>query len=57
MTHVRISGDFFGARPVDELESFLCGRMLCEARPILLNIDTGEYIASSVPQDIIALLP
>ncbi|MBQ1848112.1 MAG: lipoate--protein ligase [Clostridia bacterium] len=52
---VRISGDYFSARPVNELESSLFGCRLIKEELSERLSDVGEYISGAEPDQIAAL--
>ena len=50
-----IRGDFFGSAPVEELETFLCGKTVAEALAALADDAPGVYIHGMTKADLAAL--
>ena len=51
-----IRGDFFGSAPVEELETFLCGKTVAEALAALTDDAPDKYIHGMSKADLAALL-
>jgi uncharacterized OsmC-like protein len=55
LTGVRLSGDFFGIRPVEELESALAGCRLIRSELTARLGEVGQYIHGASPDEIAEL--
>ena len=53
---VSIAGDFFGTRPIRELEAMLCGTSLASLEDVLLNCPVSEFIFGMDATALITLL-
>lgn len=55
--HAKIFGDFFAAKPIEELEQLLVGKRhaLAELEPLLTEIDLSAYFGKVGVKDLIAL--
>jgi len=53
---IRISGDFFGSRPISELEDILENTRLCDLSEKLSGIDLEEYIYGMSPSELEELI-
>jgi hypothetical protein len=51
-----IRGDFFGTRPVEELEALLVQKRLSELPALLEGMPIGEYIGGMQAQQLLVLL-
>ncbi|MBQ7363005.1 MAG: lipoate--protein ligase [Clostridia bacterium] len=51
-----ISGDFFGVRPLGELEELLSGALVNELEELLSLLPVGEYIHGMTEEELLALI-
>lgn len=52
----KIEGDFFGTRPIAELETALCNQSREDAAHTVLQLNVGEYLFGMTPQELFQLL-